>query len=289
MIKIIMAAVSVLIAVCGVLGAHLLLRKAKGENLFLRLSVYVYVPLALWSVIYFFVCLGYAGAWLSWIWIWPLITLFCIIRIIMIKTELESEKGLKIPAAVRIAYRTVFAAGLAIFLYVECRVVDSMTAVPVQDLDYVIVLGAGLIGKEPTNPLRVRIEKAAEYMSENPDTILIASGGKGPNEEISEAECIRDRLVRLYGIDEERIILEDRSKSTEENLINSMQIIGDPGASVGIITNSFHEYRAMLIAEHIGYENAGPVPATTLLPVGIHYVIREFFGVVQFKVKNGKI
>ena len=286
MIKVWIIALSILIVAGGMIAAHWLLRNAKDKKPFLRVTVYIYVPLALWSVIYFCVCLGYAGAWLSWIWIWPLITVFCMIRIFMIKRELEGSSRFKIPTAVRIIYRVLFSAGLAIFLFVESRVVSSMTAVPVKNDDYVIVMGAGLIGKEPTNPLRVRIEKAAEYMSENPDTILIASGGKGPHEEISEAECIRNRLVGLYGIDEDRIILEDRSTSTEENLINSMQIINDPGASVGIITNSFHEYRAMLIAEYAGYENAAPVPATTLLPVGIHYVVREFFGVVQFKLKN---
>lgn len=286
MIKTFIVAVSILIILGGIIGAHLLLRNAKGKNLFLKIPVYIYVPVAVWSVIYFFVCLGYAGAWLSWIWVWPLLAAFCLIRILMLTAELKGKSRIGFPIWLRIVYRAVFITVLAFFIFVESKVVGSMTAVPVQELDYVIVLGAGLIGKEPTNPLRVRIEKAAEYMSDNQDTILIASGGKGPHEEISEAECIRDRLVRLYGIDEERIILEDRSKSTEENLINSLQIIGDPDASVGIITNSFHEYRAMLIADHIGYRNAGPVPATTLLPVGLHYVVREFFGVVQFMVKN---
>lgn len=281
-----MIVISLLIITGGIIAAHLLLRNAKEKNLFLRITVYIYVPLALWSAVYFCVCLIYAGAWLSWIWIWPLITVFCLIRIFMIRAELYGVNKIRIPAAVRIVYRLAFFAGLALFLFVEYKVVSSMTAAAAQDLDYVIVLGAGLKGKEPTPPLKVRIEKAAEYMSENPKTLLIASGGKGPHEDISEAECIKERLIGIYGIDEDRIILEDRSKSTEENLINSMQIINDPAASVGIITNSFHEYRAMLIAESTGYENAAPVPATTLLPVGFHYVVREFFGVVQFMLKN---
>jgi uncharacterized SAM-binding protein YcdF (DUF218 family) len=65
-----------------------------------------------------------------------------------------------------------------------------------------------------------------------------------------------------------------------------MDIIGDPAASVGIITNSFHEYRAMQIALKAGYENVNKVPATTLLPVGIHYMVREFFGVVEFMFRQ---
>ena len=176
MIKVWIIALSILIVAGGMIAAHWLLRNAKDKKTFLRVTVYIYVPLALWSVIYFCVCLGYAGAWLSWIWIWPLITVFCMIRIFMIKRELEGSSRFKIPTAVRIIYRVLFFAGLAIFLFVESRVVSSMTAVPVKNHDYVIVLGAGLIGKEPTNPLRVRIEKAAEYMSENPYFLM-----KSPN------------------------------------------------------------------------------------------------------------
>ena len=117
-------------------------------------------------------------------------------------------------------------------------------------------------------------------MSDNPDTMLIASGGQGFKESISEAECIKRELVKM-GIPEDRIILEDRSRSTVEKLKYSLQIIKDKDARVGIITNSFHEYRAGIIAKDVGFTNAYPVPATTLMPVGIHYMLREFFGVVR--------
>ena len=68
-----------------------------------------------------------------------------------------------------------------------------------------------------------------------------------------------------------------------------MEIIGDKSANVGIITNSFHEYRALLIAKEVGYENAYSVPAVTLFPVGIHYMLREFFGVVRLWMKFGHV
>ena len=86
-------------------------------------------------------------------------------------------------------------------------------------------------------------------------------------------------------MNESRIILEDKSTDTEENLKNSLVIIGDEDAYVGIISNGFHEYRAMSIARNVGYNNVHSVPAVTLFPVGIHYTVREFFGMVEFYVK----
>ncbi|MBR5419564.1 MAG: YdcF family protein [Lachnospiraceae bacterium] len=289
MIKTIMTVVSLLIVLLGLGLAYLLLRKIKKKGFFHRFRICVYLPLALWSGVYFIVCVIYAGLFLSWIWLWPLAAIFCTARVFMLRAELAGTARFRIPRPLRVIYYSIFTVGLLFFLFVEGRIVDAMTSEPPEDLDYVIVLGAGLIGTEPKNPLRVRIERGAEYMKENPRTILVASGGQGADEEISEAEAIRRRLTGMYGIDEGRILMEDRSRDTEENLQNSLRIIGDPEASVGIITNSFHEYRAMLLAKHAGFKNTCTVPATTLLPVGVHYMVREFFGVVECMIKYGSI
>ena len=288
MIKVRIIVFSLIIFVVGLIVAAIFLRKAKkgSKHWFSILLVYLYAPMSLWSAIYFLVCLRYAGIHLSLVWLWPVLALFGVMRMIMLRAEIRDQPILKIPKVIRYIYRVCFVAGLLLFLTVEGLIVDAMTGVPEKDLDYVIVLGAGLVGDQPTNPLRVRIDKAAEYMKENPHTIVIASGGQGPDERISEAECIKRSLVEK-GIAEERILLEDRSTSTEENLRYSLKIIGDADAAVGIITNGFHEYRAGLIAENEGFKNAYSVPATTLLPVGIHYTIREFFGVVHFMIKYG--
>ena len=286
MIKIVMLIASFMIIVTGLVIAHFLLGKAKKHTFFDVLMIYVYTPAALWSAVYYAVCIIYAGFNLSWVWLWPLIAAFCVIRIIMLKARLEESSFLRVPKALTVIYRICFAAGLVFFLYIESFIVRGMTGVPPKGLEYVIVLGAGLKGDQPTNTLMARIRRGAEYLKENENTILIASGGKGADELISEAECIRRKLVGEFAIDERRIILEDRSTSTIENLRYSMDIIGDPAASVGIITNSFHEYRAMQIALKAGYENVNKVPATTLLPVGIHYMVREFFGVVEFMFRQ---
>lgn len=267
-----------------------------GKITFDKAVLFAYVILFVWSVLYFFTCLAYAGFGLSLVWIWPGFAVFAAIRIRMLwnridgnrKTGTEKAGGgktgsRKIPGAVTVIYRVVFILCLAVFIVVEAMVIHAMTSSSREELEYVVVLGAGLRGTEPLNPLKARIEKAYEYMSENETTILVASGGQGPGESITEAQCIRDKLVER-GIDQSRILLEDKSTSTEENLSNSLAIIGRNDASVGIITNGFHEFRANLIAEKTGYTDVYSVPAVTLFPVGIHYTVREFIGVVWYIV-----
>ena len=215
------------------------------------------------------------------------IAAFCMVRCFVLLSDMKHNGKFHVPKWLRIAYRVVFIACLTFFIFLEARIINAMTAPPKNDLEYVVVLGAGVRGTTPTNPLRARIRKAAEYMRENPDTILIASGGQGRGEDITEAFCIKQNLVEVYGIPPERILLEEASYDTETNLIYRMEIIQDADTSVGIITNGFHEYRACMIAEHVAYENVHSVPAATLLPLGIHYVVREFFGVVECMMRYG--
>ena len=259
-----------------------------GKLSFLSVRMYAYFILFIWCVFYTITLLLYAGPFLSWIWIWLLIGAFAFLRFMMLKWAIDKDKRLRIPKFIKVIYYIVFAFSLTVFSVVEFNVFKAMNAEPEKDLDYVIVLGAGVNGTTPSKPLAKRIEEGYIYMSDNPDTLLIASGGKGMMESISEAECIKNELVKL-GIDESRIILEDRSTSTIENLKFSKEIINDDKCRVGIITNSFHEYRAGLIAREAGYEDMYSVPAATLFPVGIHYMLREFFGVVRLWMEYGKV
>lgn len=144
----------------------------------------------------------------------------------------------------------------------------------------VIVLGCKVKGEVPSLMLGQRIAAACRYLEANPDSMCIASGGQGADELISEAECIKRVLVEK-GIAEERIILEDKSTSTDENIrfsIEKMEEYGISG-SVTIVTNEFHQLRAKMIADKYGLE-AYSVSARTaryLLPT---YWLREWFGVI---------
>lgn len=84
------------------------------------------------------------------------------------------------------------------------------------------------------------------YLEENPRTRAVLSGGQGQGEQISEAEAMY-RYLTEHGIDGSRLILEDRSTNTKENLDFSLEKIGTLDASIGIVTNHFHVFRGVAI------------------------------------------
>ena len=156
--------------------------------------------------------------------------------------------------------------------------------------EYVIVLGAGVRGTEPSEILADRIQMAARYLQEHPDVICIASGGMGNDENISEAQCIYDHLTAL-GIDGSRIWLEDRATSTIENFRYSIALIeektGKAPEQITVLSNEFHLYRASRMAEDCGLE-ADFIAAPTSKPlIRISYTIREIFALWKYLTIGG--
>lgn len=143
----------------------------------------------------------------------------------------------------------------------------------------VIVLGCKVRGEEPSLMLRQRIMAAYRYLDQNPSAMCIVSGGQGADELISEAESMKRVLVE-QGIDEERILLEDRSTGTDENIRFSLEKMNEYGisGSVTIVTNEFHQLRAKLIADKYGLKSYS-VSARTSLWLLPTYWLREWFGV----------
>ncbi|MCC8161300.1 MAG: YdcF family protein [Oscillospiraceae bacterium] len=133
------------------------------------------------------------------------------------------------------------------------------------DEEYVVVLGAGLNGSEPSLVLRERLEKTVEYLSKNDYATVIVSGGQGKGETISEALAMQNYLVSR-GISDDRIILETESASTYENFEFSKPVL-DGG--VVFITSEFHIARSILMAKLNGIDAAHISASTpiTLLPV----------------------
>ena len=125
--------------------------------------------------------------------------------------------------------------------------------------------------------LRRRLDAACSYLTEDTKADCIVSGGKGDNEHISEAEAMYEALVN-DGISESRITEEDKSSSTYENLLFSKQILEDSGKPlrIAIVTDGFHQWRARLQAESLGYDVKCVSAATPwyLVPV---YWVREWF------------
>ena len=152
------------------------------------------------------------------------------------------------------------------------------------EADYLIVLGCQVNGTAPSRMLRQRLDAALEYLNTYPDAIAIVSGGMGPGENITEAECMYTYLTAA-GIDPSRILLEAQATSTMENLRYSLELM--EGTSVAIVSNEFHLYRAGQMAELLGMD-AALVPADTELPILLaSYSLREIFAVWKFHLFGG--
>ena len=186
-----------------------------------------------------------------------------------------------LPRLVRGILIAVACIGLVAFGTVESCIVSKMNAQGKPDLDYVVVLGAQVRKSGPSKALRYRLDTAADYLRNSPDTICIVSGGKGANEPFPEAQGMADYL-KAHGIEEGRILQESKSKTTQENIVNSKKLIAGDNASVGIITNDFHMFRALQIAHDNGLDEAQGIAAGSPPDMLVNNMVREFFAEIKF-------
>ena len=127
------------------------------------------------------------------------------------------------------------------------------------DEDTAAVLGMALENGKPPQDLIKRLETAAGFLREKPGARLILTGGNPDPSGRTEAAVMRD-LLTGYGIPEERMILEDRARSTGENLANTAMITGT-GSAITVITSSYHMLRASLTAWDAGFTGTGRLPS----------------------------
>ena len=186
----------------------------------------------------------------------------------------------KIPFWLKGAFVVCSIIGLLLLVLVEGLILSQFGAKAEAGADYMIVLGAQWKQSGPSYVLQKRLDKAITYLEQNPETIVIVSGGQGSNEPIAEAEGMKGYLMEK-GIAEERILTENKSANTCQNLAYSSQLLDKENDSVVLVTNNFHMYRALSIAKKQGYLqieglSAGSYPA--MLP---NNLLREFFGVIK--------
>ena len=190
----------------------------------------------------------------------------------------------KLPLICRRIILIIFALGMVSFVIVEGCIVSKLTTEGKDNLDYIIVLGAQVKESGPSIVLKYRLDKALEYMNENPKTICIVSGGQGHNEPYSEAEGMAQYLIE-QGMSAERIMKEDKSKTTEQNISNSMKYI-KKGATIGLVTNNFHVYRALQIAENQHVENIYGIAADSSAFYMPNNMLREYLAEMKYQIRK---
>lgn len=130
-----------------------------------------------------------------------------------------------------------------------------------------LILGCQVYPWGPSVLLQDRLDEALTYLDDHPDMTVVVSGGQGPDEHISEAACMRDYLVGA-GVDPARILVEDRSHNTWQNMICSARLMEenqiDPEQGVLIVSNGFHLTRARMLWDRT--TGAGETVSTLAAP-----------------------
>ncbi len=191
----------------------------------------------------------------------------------------------------------------AVYLYFECMLIGTMVAdaiaaryEPKPDKDFIIILGCGLKQDgSPTPLLQGRIDRALTFAEKQEKLtgkapVFVTSGGKGPDEAISESLAMK-RYLLSRGVPEERILEEDRSTTTFENMKYSKEKICavDPGARIAFSTTNYHVFRSGLFARRVKMRAVG-MGAKTKWYFWPNAAVREFAGLLtHHQVKQALI
>lgn len=261
-------------------------------------------------LLYFIFIIIYVGPRRSFHYIW----LAAGLVMCCVSWGLDTGRWFLIPEVLRTGITVLAVTGIILLAAMEVKVLSKMRVTPKKTVKYVIVLGACVRGTRVTRSLAFRLKKAAAYAETHPDCMLVVSGGQGPGEDITEAEAMSGYLQKL-GVDPRRILQENRSVNTRENLLFSREIIcrhekiqkaeaagaaadpseknagnGQPSAdccaaeeqlSVAVCSNNFHMYRAMALAKTVGGWKVEGLAAMTDPFMWLSFTVRE--GAALFK------
>lgn len=235
---------------------------------------YILIILSILSILYGVLVLQVGSGTVFWL-IWEAIGIFFFLWSVLVHKN------------VFVTYRKIgmifhmFVAVAIVVLAMLCGMIArEFSAKGNQDLDYIIVLGAQVRENGPSVVLQYRLDAAIDYLNKNPDTVCIVSGGQGANEPFSEAKSMAEYLLDK-GIEENRILIEDKSTNTVENIKNSKGLLEEPYNGVGIVTNNFHMFRAVQIAKKQGLEGVCGIAADSNVLYLPNNILRECMGILK--------
>ncbi len=192
------------------------------------------------------------------------------------------------PAAVKWVLLVCYALGALFLLVTGILMATSAKRASEVKADALIILGAAVHGDRVTWVLSNRLDTAADYLAAHPETVCVVSGGQGDGESVTEASAMKKYLIERKGIDESRILVEDRATSTRENFAFSKQLIDEhlgENASIAFVTTDFHVFRAGRVAKKAGIDAVG-IAAPDVWYIRINNFLRESVGIVVYGIRG---
>lgn len=178
--------------------------------------------------------------------------------------------------------KIVLGAWLISFIIIESLIIKGEHSDEDITFDTLIVLGAGIFYDSPSLSFKSRLDTAIDYLNLHPDTIVITTGGISDGETFSEGYVAKKYLLD-NGIDESRILFEEQSTNTYENVkFASLLLPDDYDGLTAAVSNDFHLFRARLLLDVHGltpYAIGRKIP--TYDSLNVLYSIREYFSVIK--------
>lgn len=243
----------------------------------MNLLFWMILVLSILCLLYFFVIIAYAGSCASFSDFWLTSALVGIFMCIIIKFIVLYD--VHIPRLCVVLFVFILVAGILLFGIIEGMLIYHSRKRKLPHMDYIIILGAQVRGTTISKALIKRLDTAIVYLNSNPETVVIVSGGKGEDEALSEAEAMKQYLVDRE-IASNRIIKEDKSRNTFENICYSKPLIKE-GSTVAIVTNGFHIYRSVRLARKQGLSEVKGLAAPMDSVLRVNYYVREAVGVMK--------
>jgi uncharacterized SAM-binding protein YcdF (DUF218 family) len=148
----------------------------------------------------------------------------------------------------------------------------------------IVILGAGTPNNTPSLALLERLNTGLRWAQANPQALVVVSGGTDFQEKNAEAQIMGDYL-RQQGLPAQRIVQEEASTSTHENLVFSQKLLQDqqiqPSDPILVVTSDFHTLRSLKIAQRVGFTQVTMAGAPTPLVVRYNAWLREYFAYIS--------
>ena len=172
----------------------------------------------------------------------------------------ERHKAARVLARIGCALFVLF---LISFVWIQGLILSGEHADPeAANADYLLVLGAQIYADRPSATLASRLDTAADFLEAHPDTQAILCGGQGDDEPMTESHMMARYLTETCGIDPARLLIEDRSRNTIQNIANAKDAFSLENDRCAVLTSEFHLARARRLMAHAGLDPVG-VPAPT--------------------------
>ena len=156
---------------------------------------------------------------------------------------------------VRLCIKWILILIIAVYAVILCMIISASNSRITEKPDVILIPGAAVWKNGPSPVLQSRIEQGCACYQTYPDAVILVSGAQGKNEKVSEAQAMKEVLVKL-GVEENQILVEDQSTNTFQNLVYSKKVLTEDGypedAQVVIVSSSFHLFRIKMLAKRVG-------------------------------------